>query len=124
MSAQRHIRFEDEALQAALLRELDQGAVPYTLDSAGAVWFSENDSDPVTAAAHRVRDAQFSGYFLKCKTEKESRRLVAALRQARLQFFVEHHESGTWLLVRRADKPHHERLVYQLMDGPEDSESE
>jgi len=36
VSAQRHIRFEDEALQAALLWELDQGAVPYTLDGAGA----------------------------------------------------------------------------------------
>ncbi|PYT06526.1 MAG: hypothetical protein DMF49_10895 [Acidobacteria bacterium] len=110
MTAQRHIRFEDRELQSAFIRALDRAQITYTLDSMGAVLFGETDANAVTQAAHQVRDAQFPWYFLKWKTEPESARFRAALAQAGLPFFVEQHESGTWFLVRRADRAQHDQL--------------
>src|SRR5260370_33714575 len=99
MNRLRHIRFEDEGLQSALLRELELGTASYTVDNAGTVFFREADSGAVNDAAHRVRNAQFPWYFLKWKTEEESERFAVALSQAGLPVFVEHHEAGTCVLV-------------------------
>ena len=110
MSAQRYIRFEDEGLQAAFVEQLDTAGVRYGRDGNGAVTFGEDEADPVVDAAHRVRDTQFPWYFLKWPSESPSKRFRAVLADAGLPFFVEHHESGTWFLVRRADEAKIERL--------------
>jgi hypothetical protein len=122
MTTQRYIRFQDVALQSALLQELEQAGVAHVLDGAGSVCFTDADSDDVMDAAHRVRDAHFRGYFLKWGTEELTERFTVALNQAGLPFFLEYHDSGTWFFVRRTDKSDHERLTGEVLIeayGPE-----
>jgi hypothetical protein len=119
MTTQRHIRFEDRALHSAFIQSLDRAEIPYTLDSTGAVTFGDAEALAVTDAAHKVRDAQFPWYFLKWKTEGESARFRTILAQAGLPFIVEEHESGTWFVVRRADRLRHEELWPGVLDQTE-----
>jgi hypothetical protein len=116
MSAQRYIIFEDEGLQAAFVEQLEGAGVRYMRGNNGAVTFGEDEADSVVAAAHRVRDAQFPWYILKWPSESESMRFRTSLADAGLPFFVEHHESGTWFLVRRADEAKIDRLWPAVMD--------
>jgi hypothetical protein len=116
MSGPSYIRFEDEALQQAFVQQLDDGRVRYTRDSNGAVTFGEAEADSVVAVAHRIRDAQFPWYFLKWPSESQSMRFRTILANAGLPFFVEHHESGTWFLVRRADETEIDRLWPAVLD--------
>jgi hypothetical protein len=116
MSGQRYIIFEDEGLQAAFVEQLDGAGVRYLRDSNGAVTFGEDEADSVVDAAHRVRDAHFPWYFLKWPSESQSNRFRAVLADAGLPFFVEHHESGTWFLVRRADEAEIDRLWPAVLD--------
>jgi len=116
MGEQRHIRFEDATLQAALLQELDRAGTRYTLDALGSVLFEDAEADDVTDAAHKVRDAQFPWYFLRWRTEAEAERYRDVLATAQVPFFVEHHESGFWFLVRRADQAEHDRLWLRVIE--------
>lgn len=116
MSAQRYIIFEDEGLQAAFVEQLDGAGIRYARDSNGAVTFAEDEADSVVDATHRVRDAQFPWYFLKWPNESQSMRFRTILAEAGLPFFVEHHESGTWFLVRRADEAEIDRIWPAALD--------
>jgi hypothetical protein len=115
MGAQRFIRFQDAALQSAFLSELEQDSVPHTLDSAGSVCFADADAVAAIDAAHRVRDAQFPWFFLRWDTEELTERFAGALSRARLPYFIEYHESGTWVVVRRADKSNHALLTADVI---------
>jgi len=68
----RFMKFEDSALQAALLECLRHSGIAYKLNRDGAVVFAGQDAASVVSAAHQVRDAQFPWYFLKWKTEREA----------------------------------------------------
>jgi hypothetical protein len=114
---QRYIRFQDETLQASFLGELSRADIKYTLDPKGAVRFQDSEAMSVIDAAHRVRDAQFSWYFIHCYTDEESALFRTLLIRDGLPFFVEEHESGIWFLVRRSDKIEHEHL-FELMVKP------
>ncbi len=116
MIAQRYIRFEDEGLQSAFVRQLDLAGIRYLRDSNGAVTFGKAEEHSVVDAAHRIRDAQFPWYFLQWPSESQSMRFRAILADAGLPFFVEHHESGTWFLVRRADEAEIDRLWPAVLD--------
>jgi hypothetical protein len=116
MNTQRYIRFEDEMLQSAFVQELERAAIRYARDSKGAVMYGETEELAVVDAAHRIRDAQFPWYFLKWPSESQSTRFRAILADAGLPYFVEHHESGTWFLVRRADRAEHDRLWPAVLD--------
>jgi len=116
MSAQRYIIFEDEGLHSAFVEQLDSAGISYKRDGNGAVTFGEDEADSVVAAAHRVRDAQFPWYFLRWPVESQSTRFRAILGDSGLQFFVEHHESVTWFLVRRADEAMIDRLWPAVLD--------
>jgi hypothetical protein len=105
-----YIRFEDEALQSALLKELDRASIHYLLDDNEAVRYGEAEELAVLNAAHVVRDALFPWYFLKWPTESQSERFRAILEDADIRFFVEHHEDGIWFVVRRADQAELKRL--------------
>ncbi len=112
----RYLKFEDAALQSSFLEQLRRSGIAYELNRSGAVAFAEENANTIISAAHRVRDAQFPWYFLKWKTEGEAARYQNILKQANIPFFVEQHESGTWLLVRRADRACHERLWPEALE--------
>jgi hypothetical protein len=114
-SPRRYIRFEDPALHEAFVRELERFRAPYSIDCTGAVTFDESDSAAVNDAAHRVRDEQFPWYFLTWETERQSARFRGAIAQAGLAFFIEHHDSGTCFVVRKADREHHASLSAQVL---------
>ena len=78
--------------------------------------YKDKDAADVVKAAHQVRDAQFPWYFLKWKTERESARFRIVLNEAKVPFFVEEHEDGTWFLVRRAARAIHYKLWPQALD--------
>lgn len=113
--AQRYIRFDDAALQQAFVRELERGNVRYTTNSGGEVAFDKAGADAVVEAAHRVRDAQFPWYFVMCETDEQFARFRTGLLEAGLPFFVERHESGTVLVVRRADRKHLDSLFQRVL---------
>jgi hypothetical protein len=106
----RSIKFEDAALQAFSLGNLRRSGISYKLNRGDAVVYGDEDAAGIVTAAHRVRDAQFPWYFLKWKTEMEAKRFRIVLTAAKIAFFAEQHEDGTWFLARRADRPIHERL--------------
>lgn len=110
MALQRHIRFEDEALQSVFVRILEGAAIAYTLNRDGAVLFEATEAHDILDAAHKVRDKQFPWYFLKWKTDTVSERFRVVLIQTGLPFFVEQHEDGTWFVVRRVDRAEHDHL--------------
>jgi hypothetical protein len=83
------MRFEDEALQAALLNELDTALISYVLESDGTISYNENEALAITDAAHRIRDRQFSWYFLKWPLASQSERFRRILTEANMQFFVD-----------------------------------
>jgi len=115
--AKRYLKFEDAALQSSFLEQLRRSGIACELNRSGAVAFAEENANTIISAAHRVRDAQFPWYFLKWKTEREAARYQNILKQANIPFFVEQHESGTWLLVRRADRACHERLGPEALEA-------
>ena len=120
---QRRIQFEDRALHSAFIQALDRAATTYTLDGGGAVTFDDAEASAVANAAHQVRDAQFPWYFLKWNTEAESARFRTVLTQAGVAFVVEQHESGTWFVVRRADRLRHEELWPAVLNQTEEGRS-
>lgn len=113
----RYMKFEDATLQSSFLEHLRRSGISYKLNRSGAVVFAKEDAEGVVSAAHRVRDAQFPWYFLKWKTEKEAARFRIALNDAKILFFVEQHEDGTWFLVRREDRPVHYQLWPQVLES-------
>ena len=115
MPPPRYILFEQQALQSALMRVLDDAGVAYRLDGKGAVTFSEANAPAIMDAAHRIRDAQFPWYLLKWQTEPKAERYRALMVAAGLPYVVERHESGTWFLVRRADRAQHD-LLWERVD--------
>ncbi len=112
----RYMKFEDAALQSSFLEQLRRPGIAYKLNRSGAVAFGDEEATAIVSAAHQVRDAQFPWYFLKWKTEREAARYRNILKQANIPFFVEQHQSGTWLLVRRADRVAHERLWLRALE--------
>jgi hypothetical protein len=110
----RFLRFADSELQKAFLRELSEARISADVDDSGAVVFATEHSDTFIAAAHRVRDAVFPWYLIKPRSQSQEDRLCSLFRQAGLQFHIEYHETGTWLLVRRADQQHHEELFARV----------
>ena len=120
MNTVRRLRFWDERLQAAFVRELIRVKAKYTIDEAGSVVFAQPDADNVIDAAHAVRDSQFPWYFMKWDHQIETDRFAALLTKASVPFYLEEHESGTWFLLRREDKTTHERLAERVPDYEEE----
>ena len=76
------------------------------------------DDEP--AARYGLRRALESQYRV---AEAESARFRAVLNQAGLPYIVEEHESGTWFVVRRADRIRHEELWPGVLDQPDKGRS-
>lgn len=115
-ATERYFRFEDDELQATLVREIERAAVEYRPADDGAVSFGEAKLTAIMAVVNRVRDAQFPWYLQKWNTEAESNRYRRVLQQAGLPFIAERHEDGTWFLVRRQDRAQHDELAGQVQD--------
>ena len=110
------MKFEDAALQSSFLEHLRRLGIAFKLNRSGAVVFEDGEAARIVSAAYRVRDAQFPWYFLKWKTEKETARFRTVLSEAKVAFFAERHEDGTWFLVRRADRAIHYRLWPKVLE--------
>lgn len=111
------MKFEDAALQSTFLEHINNSGINYKINKSGAIVFEKKDAASIVKAAHQVRDAQFPWYFLKWKTEKEATRFHNVLNEAKIPFFVEQHEDGTWFLLRRADRAIHYRLWPKALES-------
>src|SRR4051794_33318559 len=109
-SSEPFFRFENDALQQALMENLDRAGVTYTRRADGAVVFAEANRTGVMDTVCRVRDTQFPWYLVKWPAETESVRYRVALTGAGLSFVVELQETGTWFVVRRQDEARHNEI--------------
>ena len=54
MTVRRFQRFEEPALQAALVADLARAGLQPVIDERGAVVFSDDQAEAVVSAAHRI----------------------------------------------------------------------
>ena len=113
---ERYFRFEDDELQATLVREIERASIAYRRGGDGVVIFGEDHSSAIMLAVNRVRDAQFPWYLQKWNAETEADRYREILKKAGLPFVAERHEDGTWFLVRRQDRAQHDELWRHVQD--------
>lgn len=104
------MRFEDEALQAALIVELKRVRVKHGVDDEGSVVYGKDEWLDVGDAINRVRDSQFRWYLVFADTTDRASMWRTALVSAGLPFVVEHHRDGIAFLIRRDDQERHREL--------------
>lgn len=100
----RYCRFEDSAVQESLIREIEGANLEHSVKDDGTVVFWSSEQDAIMEIICRIRDSLFPWYLQKWQSEPDTERYRQILIAHRLPFFVEHHETGTWFLVRRQDR--------------------
>ena len=99
MQVDRTFRFLDEQLQNRLQAALDEAAVPYCSDDAGAIAYSSADEEVVDDVISDIRHSVFSEWaLLSCPADWIQRyRDYMATRQ--IPFVEEMNDGEVWFLV-------------------------
>ena len=104
------LRFDDQALQEALVSALTQSDVPFTLGNGGAVECTNEQWLAVNNVAHTIRDSCFRWYFSWCDTPEGTSEFLTALKGSGLPFKLEHHKDRDIFLLSKS----HEAAYLEL----------